>query len=66
MARKDYEVVAEGTAFFDLISRTRARQPGFFLVASQADTVLARDIKGVISRQRVTETMVQAIASTPE
>ncbi|HEX5397989.1 MAG TPA: chloride channel protein, partial [Verrucomicrobiae bacterium] len=65
-ARKDYEVVAEGTAFFDLISRTRARQPGFFLVASQADAVLAKEIKGVISRQRVTETMVQAIASTPE
>ena len=65
-ARKDYEVVGELTAFFELVSRTRARHPGFFLVASQTNPVLARNIKGVISRERVTDTMLQAIAPAPE
>lgn len=65
-ARKDFEFVAERTAFFELISRTRIRQPGLFLVASRVDPGLAADVKGVISKERVAETMVQAIAPAPE
>ena len=65
-ARQDYEVVGELTAFFELLSRTRARQPGLFLVASQTSPVLAQNIKGVISKERVTETMLHAIAPAPE
>jgi chloride channel protein, CIC family len=66
VARQDYEVVGELTALFELISRTRARQPGLFLVATQRNSVLARDIKGVISKQRVMETMIQAFTSSAE
>jgi len=66
VVRRDYEVVGELTAFFELISRTRARQPGLFLVASQPNPVLARDINGVISKQRVTDTMLQAFAPSTE
>ncbi len=65
-ARRDYEVVGELTAFFELLSRTRARQPGLFLVASQTNPASAKDIKGVISKQRVTETMVQAFTPSTE
>jgi chloride channel protein, CIC family len=65
-ARKDYEVVEERTAFFELITRTRTRQPGFFLVVSQSNPLLAKNIKGVISKERVTETMLQALAPAPE
>jgi chloride channel protein, CIC family len=65
-ARKDYEVVGEHTAFFELISRTRARQPGLFLVAAQTGAVSARDIKGVISKREISEIMFQAIAPSPE
>jgi len=69
-ARKDYEVVGERTAVFELISRARARQPGFFLVVSQAgvqtNTVLARDIKGVISKPEISEIMFQAIIPSTE
>jgi chloride channel protein, CIC family len=61
-AQKNYEVVGERTTFFELVSRTRARHPEMFLVASQIKPVLAKNIKGVISRERVTETMLQAVA----
>ena len=64
--RRDYEVVGELTAFFELLSRTRARQPGLFLVASQTNPALAKDIKGVISKQQITETMVQAFTPGAE
>ena len=64
--RRDYEVVGELTAFFELLSRTRARQPGLFLVASQTNPVLARNIKGVISKAQINETMVQAFTPGAE
>jgi len=66
MARRDYAVVGELTACFELLSQTRARQPDLFLVASQTNPLLARNIKGVISKQQIIEMMLQTFASSTE
>jgi chloride channel protein, CIC family len=66
LARQDYEMVGELTTFFELLSRTRAQRPGLFLVASQGNPGLAKDVTGVISRERITETLVQALAPSTE
>lgn len=64
--RKDYEVVGERTAFFELISRARTRRPGFFLVTASSGPTWAKDILGIIPRERINEIMLQELAPDQE
>lgn len=66
VARLDFEVVGELTAFFELLSRTAVGQSALLLVASREKSALAKDIRGIISRQQVTEIMIQAFAPSAD
>lgn len=66
VARHDFEVAGELTAFFELLSKPGVRQSGLVLVASRNNSVLAKEIMGVISAQRVSEVMMQAFTPSAE
>jgi CIC family chloride channel protein len=61
IAIKDYEVVTERTTVFELLSKLRSRPVGLFLVAAQDGALSAADIKGVISKERIADTMTESL-----
>ncbi|MGH7969639.1 MAG: CBS domain-containing protein, partial [Limisphaerales bacterium] len=61
IAQTQYEVVSEQTTVFELLTKLRSSPITFFLVAAPAAEVLARDIKGVISKERITDLMTESL-----
>lgn len=66
VANENFEVVAENTTLFDLISTMRANHVTLFLVASQPTPVLVGNVKGVISKERIADIMTETISLSKE
>ena len=66
IAIKDYEVVTERATVFELLSKLRSRPVGLFLVAAQDGAISAADIKGVISKERIADTMTESLGLLSE
>jgi len=66
IATKDYEVVTERATVFELLSKLRSRPVGLFLVAAQDRAASAADIKGVISKERIADTMTESLGLLSE
>ncbi len=56
-----FEVVTETTTLFDLIAQMQARRPTVFLVASKPAPVCVHEVKGVISKERITDVLTEPI-----
>lgn len=61
IAIKNYEVVAESTTLFELLSKLRSRPVDLFLVTTQDGPLSVRDIKGVISKERIADTITESL-----
>jgi chloride channel protein, CIC family len=66
IAIKDFEVVAENTILFDIISRMRSNQVTLFLVASGPSPVSVHDVKGVINKERIADALTETISFSRE
>jgi CBS domain-containing protein len=62
IALTQYEVVSEQTTVSELLTRMRARPIRFFLVAAAPESASARDVKGIISKERMTDLMTESLA----
>jgi len=58
---KDYEVVNERTTLFELLTKLRAKPVSVFLVATKPAPVSITDVKGVISKQRIADSMTESL-----
>ena len=61
VASKDFEIVTESTTVFELISRTRSHAVKAFLISSQPAPAEARDVRGVVSKERITDAIADSI-----
>ena len=61
LASTDYEIVAETTTLFEMISKMRSRPLRAFLVASKTPPDSPADIKGAISTQQITNSIAESI-----
>lgn len=61
IAQTQFEVVSEQTTVFELLTKLHSRPIAFFLVAAPAAEITARDIKGVISKERITDLMTESL-----
>jgi CIC family chloride channel protein len=61
LAIRDFEVVTEGTTLFELLSQLRSKPTRIFLVAARKAPVSAREIQGVISKERIADSMTESL-----
>jgi chloride channel protein, CIC family len=66
ISNENFEVVAEKTTLFDIVSRMRSNHVSLFLVASRPAPVSVRDVKGVISKERIADAMTETISFSRE
>lgn len=66
IATRNYEVVSESTTLFDLLARLRSTRVSLFLVATREAPVSASDIKGVITKERITDSMTESLGMFSE
>jgi CIC family chloride channel protein len=66
VSNENFEVVAEKTTLFDIVSRMRSNHVSLFLVASGPAPVSVRDVKGVISKERIADAMTETISFSRE
>ncbi len=66
VANDRFEVVAEETTLFDLITRMRSKQVSLFVVASQPAPISVGEVKGVISKDRIGDVMTETISLSRE
>jgi predicted transcriptional regulator len=66
VAKVNFEVVAEHTTLFDIISKMHSNHVSLFLVASGPAPVSVREVKGVISKERIADTMTETISFSME
>jgi len=58
---KAYDVVTETTTLFELLERLRSRPVRLFLVAAREGVSSVNEIKGVISKERITDSMSESL-----
>lgn len=61
IAIKDYEVVTERSTLFELLSRLHSKPLKLFLVAMQGEAPSVREIRGVISKEQIVDTMTESL-----
>jgi len=61
VANDRFEVVTEGTTVFELFSKCAADSVNLFLVTSQKLPLSAHDVKGVISKERITDSIAESL-----
>lgn len=66
IAEKKFALVAETDSLFKIVSRMRLERISFFLVAGSPPTLLVRDIKGVISKERIADAMTETVSLSSE
>jgi CIC family chloride channel protein len=66
VANKNFEVVAENTTLFEIISRMHSKHVSLFLVAAGAAPIPVGDVKGVISKERIADAMTETISFSME
>jgi CIC family chloride channel protein len=66
VANANFEVVAENTTLFHIISRMRSTHVSLFLVASGPAPVSVGEVKGVISKERIADAMTETISFSME
>lgn len=66
VAAKNFGVVAEHATLLNIISQMHSDHASLFLVASGPRPVLARDVKGVISKERIADVMTETISLLDE
>jgi CIC family chloride channel protein len=61
IAHKDYITVAEDTTLFEVIARMRSSRASVALVRRDGGAISARDVEGLITKERIADAMVEAI-----
>ena len=58
---QNYAVVTERTTVFELLSKMRSKPVDLFLVGTGEDAFAVKEIKGVVSKERIADTMAESI-----
>jgi chloride channel protein, CIC family len=61
IANRSYQTVAETTTLFELISSMSSRQTPVFVVISQPGPALVRQVKGVISKEQIADSVADSL-----
>jgi CIC family chloride channel protein len=66
IADKNFAIITETTTLFEIISKMRSDGISFFVVASGDSPVSARDMKGVLSKERIADAMTEIVSLSRE
>ena len=61
IATTDYQVVGETTTVFQLMSNLRSKSVNLFVVAPNGRAASVQEIKGVVSKERIADTMTESL-----